>query len=381
MRKILTISGTRADYGLMKVVYQSIFEDKDLSLVTIITGMHLSENFQSSLEEIKKDKYGQIYFTKKSRSMNEMASSVLEKIDQVITKEKPDILLLQGDRPEMLAGAIGALTRNVPIIHMSGGDYSGTIDDSIRGAISKLVHIHLTTCKESHDRLISIGENPQRIFIIGEPGIDLINKVKYIHPKDLAKEFNLDLKKPIILATFHPVVTEAQQSGWQAKQLLKALEELNYQVVFSFPNSDLGNNQIIKELRSYQNRKFIRLVPSLGSQKYLSLMKIASVMVGNSSSGILEAPSFKLPVVNIGSRQHKRLRAINVIDVGYSKKDIKKGINQALEDKRFLKKLKTCKNPYGDGQTAKKTITIIKKININIALLEKWQASRGSFLK
>src|SRR5450759_2254893 len=319
IKKILSITGTRSDYGLMTPVFRQIANSQDLTLDLIVSGMHLLPEFKSSLNKIREDNLGKHHLTSmilgedSGQAMAQSLGLAIFSFSSIIRSVEPDIVLLQGDRGEMLAGAIAAAHINIPIVHMSGGDYSGSIDDSIRNAISKFSHIHLTTCRQSTERLLKMGEQNSRIFEVGEPGLDVIKSMEFIAPEELARELDLVITKPIILAAQHPVTTEADQSGWQMKQTLEALKALDMQTVFTYPNSDAGGREMVSVLESYCTSKFLRIVPNLGSERYLSLMKIASVMVGNSSSGILEAPSFKLPAVNIGTRQYGRLRANNVI--------------------------------------------------------------------
>jgi UDP-N-acetylglucosamine 2-epimerase (non-hydrolysing)/GDP/UDP-N,N'-diacetylbacillosamine 2-epimerase (hydrolysing) len=385
-RRIASITGTRAEYGLMTPVFKKIVNSRSLDLELIVTGMHLLTDFRSSLEKIQKDNICKLHYASmllgenSGKAMAQALGLAVFGIASILEEIAPDIILLQGDRGEMLAGAIAASHMNIPVVHMSGGDYSGSIDDSIRNAISKFAHIHLTTCSESTKRLIAMGESKKRIFTVGEPGIDLIKNMNYIPAKTLALQLALDLSKPIILATQHPVTTEADQAGWQITQTLMALEELNLQTVFTYPNTDAGGREMINVIESRRNRSFLRIVPTLGSQKYLSLMRITSVMVGNSSSGILEAPSFKIPVVNIGTRQHGRLRAKNIIDVGYDKQQIKDSILFALKNVKFRKTLSKCKNPYGDGNTSQKTVQILTRLRITPMLLTKWMDAEDSFL-
>jgi len=293
---------------------------------------------------------------------------------------QPDILLLQGDRGEMLAGAVVGAHMNIPVVHMSGGDKSGSIDDSIRMAISSFAHIHLTTCEASSRRLLKRGEGPDRIFQVGDPGLDRIKNMPFIPGPDLADEFHLDLAQPIIMAAQHPVTTEAASAAWQIRQTLEALAELNIQTVFTYPNSDCGGREMVRVLEEFRGHSFLRIVPNLGSRKFLSLLKIAALMVGNSSSGIFEAPSFKLPAVNIGTRQSGRLRANNVIDTGYRKEEIVNAVTYGLHDPSFQARLSSCVNPYGDGNAAEKTVDILKRLTISTALLTKWLKNQAHFL-
>ena len=382
----MAITGTRADYGLMRPVYRAITQSPSLGLELIVTGMHLLPKFESSLNEVKSDSFGRAHFVSMTLDENSgktMAQSLGQAIlgmAAVLETNRPDILLLQGDRGEMLAGAISAAHMNIPIVHMSGGDRTGSIDDSIRNAISMFSHIHLTTCSSSTERILAMGEHRNRIREVGEPGLDVIRAMSFSSKESLAQELDLDLTRPLVLATQHPVTTEADQAAWQISQTLEALAELSFPTVFTYPNTDAGGKEMVAVLESYRTNSFIRIVPNLGSEKYLSLMKAANVVVGNSSSGILEAPSFRTPVVNIGTRQHGRLRASNVVDVGYDKEQIKRAIRFVLEDEGFRGKLPDCKNPYGDGTTAEKVVHVLTRLAVKESLLTKWVQSDEEFL-
>jgi GDP/UDP-N,N'-diacetylbacillosamine 2-epimerase (hydrolysing) len=385
-KKICSITGTRAEYGIMTPVFRRIAESQYLTLDLIVSGMHLLPEFKSSLARIREDNLGKHYLASmilgedSGQAMAQSLGLAIFSFSSIIRGIEPDIILLQGDRGEMLAGAIAAAHMNIPIVHMSGGDYSGTIDDSIRNAISKFSHIHLTTCRQSTERLLKMGEHSSRIFEVGEPGLDVIKNMAFIPPEELSRELDLDITKPIILAAQHPVTTEADQAGWQMEQTIEALKELDMQTVFTYPNSDAGGREMVRILESYCSNKFLRIVPNLGSERYLSLMKMASVMVGNSSSGILEAPSFKLPTVNIGTRQHGRVTANNVIHVSYSKDAIVSAVKFALQNQGFRRELANCVNPYGDGCAVERTVDILRRLKVTQALLTKWMDTQEEFL-
>ena len=385
-RTVLAITGSRAEYGLMRPVFRAVVAHPLLELQLVVTGMHLRPEFSASLEEVRSDGFCRCHeldmalAQDSGGAMAESLGIALQGLPPVLSSVKPDMLLLQGDRGEMLAGAIAAAHMNIPIVHMSGGDFSGTIDDSIRHAISKFAHLHLTTCSASSARLLALGEQKERIIQVGEPGLDVIRELHPIAPEQLAAEFGFDLNRPLVLAAQHPVTTEADQAGRQMRQTLEALEEVGAQVVFSYPNTDAGGREMTRVLESYRGRDFIRIVPHLGSEKFLSLMRMAAVLVGNSSSGILEAASFKIPVVNVGTRQHGRLRATNVIDVGYSKEEILAGVRRALEDQPFRSALRACVNPYGDGLTGPRTADVLARLRPSMTLLAKWLANDSDFL-
>ncbi len=385
-RVVTAITGTRSDYGLMTPVYRAIREAPDLDLRLVVTGMHLMPEFASSLAAIRDDGLGSLHYVDMALGQDSgaaMASSLgaaIQGIARALESAPPDVMLLQGDRGEMLAGAVVAAHMNLPVVHMSGGDRTGSIDDSIRNAISKFSHAHLTTCAASSGRLVAMGESVNRIYEVGEPGLDAIRTLEPVDADALARELGLDLARPFVLATQHPVTTEAQAGAAQIAQTLEALQALDVQTVFTYPNSDAGSREMVRVLESWRGRPFLRIVPNLGSARYLSLMRIAAAIVGNSSSGIFEAPSFGLPAVNIGTRQHGRLRARNVIDVGHDQTAIAAALRRALTDREFRETARGCVNPYGDGHAAPRTVEILRRLRLVPALLTKWIDTDESFL-
>jgi UDP-N-acetylglucosamine 2-epimerase (non-hydrolysing)/GDP/UDP-N,N'-diacetylbacillosamine 2-epimerase (hydrolysing) len=368
-RRVASITGTRADYGLMDPVYRAMSKG-DFELHLVVTGMHHRPEFASSLAQIRADEFG---------TTHEIGES-LEGIGAVLARIKPDVVLLQGDRAEMLAAAIAAAQMNVAIVHMSGGDYSGSIDDSIRAAISKLAHFHLTTCEPSTRRLLSMGEQRERIVEVGEPALDLLHTMEFISLEKLTRDLNLPVGKPFLIATLHPVTDEAEHSAIQMKTMLESLSVVGMPVVVTHPNTDPGGDEMRAVLESWKTKPFLRVVPNLGSHKYLSLLRYAAAMVGNSSSGLIEAPTLKVPVVNIGSRQHNRVRGGNVIDVGWDKDAIVKAIRFALGDADFRRKVVEGRSPYGDGHAAERTVDVLSRLNLGPALIAKWRASSASLL-
>jgi len=377
-RKVLAVTGTRAEYGAMRPVYAAVAAAPDLELDLVVTGMHLAPQFRASLEEVEGDRYGRLHYVTVSdtavsgaamaRGLGEAVVAMAGVIEQV----RPQVVLLQGDRGEMLAAAIAAAHQNVAIVHMSGGDATGSIDEPIRNAISCFAHVHLTTCAQSGARLLARGESAARVIEVGEPALDVILSLQPVPPEEIALELGLDLARPIVLGTQHPVTTEAADAARQMTETLSALSALGMQTVFTYPNTDAGGAEMVRVLESWAGQPFLRVVPHLGSRKYLSLMRIAAAMVGNSSSGILEAASFRLPVVNVGTRQHGRTRACNVVDVGYDRGAIVKAVRYALSDAGFRAALADCVNPYGDGRAARRTLDVLRGLRLTPALLAKW---------
>ena len=385
-RRILAVTGTRADYGSMRPVFSAIAAAADLELQLIVTGMHLAPQFKSSLAEVEADRYGPLHYVTvgdTAESGSAMARGLGEGVVAmagIVEDIHPQVMLLLGDRGEMLAGAIAAAHQNVAIVHMSGGDSTGSIDEPIRNAVSAFAHVHLTTCAQSSARLIARGEDARRVLEVGEPALDVIAAMQPVAPGELARELDLDLSRPVAIVTQHPVTTEAGDAARQLTETLEALASLGLQTVFTYPNTDAGGAEMLRALRSYAGRPFLRVTPHLGSRTYLSLMRIAAVMVGNSSSGILEAASFRLPVVNVGTRQHGRARACNVIDVDYDRDAIAGAVRFALADPGFRARLAGCVNPYGDGRAAPRTVDVLRRLRLTPALLAKWLPAAGPLL-
>jgi UDP-hydrolysing UDP-N-acetyl-D-glucosamine 2-epimerase len=375
-RRILYITGTRADYGLMKSVLKEIGKHPKLELEIVATGMHLMEEFGMPLNEIKKDgfKIHEIDATYENDNKESMANFI-GKFIQLLTKKvmeiNPDIILLLGDRGEMLAGAIVGAYLAIPVAHLHGGEITSTVDEFSRHAITKLAHIHFPATEESANRIIKMGEDPSNVFVVGAPGLDSILNENLIEPTELSEKYNLDLSEPILLVVQHPVTTEVDDAPEQIRETLEAISELKHQTILIYPNADAGGRRMIEVIKGYEKYPFIKTFKSIPHKEYLSLMRIASVMVGNSSSGIIEAPSFGLPVVNIGSRQEGRQRAENVIDVDYDKEQIKAAIKKALYDEDFKEKVKKCKNPYGDGKAGVRIADILSKVKTDKNLLQK----------
>jgi len=375
----MVITGTRAEYGILKPVLNAIKRHPQLDLSLLVTGMHLSIEFGNTVKEIEKDGFNidfKVDMLLSSDTKEAMAKSLgigILGVVQAIEIAKPDMTLVCGDRNEPFAAAIASAYLTIPVAHLMGGDTAigSNIDDSIRHAITKFAHIHFTATKGHAERIIKMGEDPWRVHVVGSPAIDSILYGEKIPSKDLARKFNLDLKSPIILIAQHPTTINAKNAPNEIRETLEAIVELKHQTVLIYPNADAGGRKMIEVIKEYKKYQFIKMFKSIPHKEYLSLMKIASVMVGNSSSGIIEAPSFGLPVVNIGIRQRGRQRGDNVINVGYNRKKIKIVIENAIRDEKFLEKVKKCKNPYGDGKTSERIVKILSEIELTPKLLQK----------
>lgn len=375
-RKILYITGTRADYGLMRSVLYEVNKNPELELELAVTGMHLMDEFGKTINEIKKDGFkinelNVVFEDDNKYSMANFVGKLIQLLTDLVKKIKPDIILLLGDRGEMLAGAIVGAYLNIPTAHLHGGEITSTVDEYTRHAITKLVNLHLPATKKSAERIIKMGENSDHVFVVGAPGLDAIMATNLMKKDEIAVKYDLNLHEPLLLVLQHPVTLESEKSSKQMLETLKAIQDLEYQTILVYPNADAGGREIIKLIKKYGKLPFVKTFKSIPRRDYLSLMNVANVLIGNSSSGIIEAPSFKLPAINIGTRQEGRERASNIIDVDYNTEEIKNAVRKALYDEEFKVKLNECENPYGDGKTSLKVTEILSKITLNKELLEK----------
>lgn len=372
-RRIVYVSGTRADYGLMKNVLKSIHEHPKLELKILVLGMHLMEEFGCTVEEIKKDGFAyeivdSVYEQDSKESMAKFVGDATSKISVKLSKIKPDIVFVQGDRSEMLAAATAATYLGIPIVHTHGGDVSAHVDESSRHAITKLAHIHFPATKYSAERIKRMGEQEWRIHISGAPSLDNILKLK-INKLETYKKYNLDRDRKLILVVQHPVYTEVVQAPEQIRNTLRAVSKFDAQVIIIYPNADAGGRAMIKVIEEYAND--FKIYKTLPYEDFIGLMSVADVMIGNSSAGVIETASLKLPVVNIGTRQKNRERSVNVIDSSYNESSITAAIKKAMS-KEFTEYCnKFCKNIYGEGKAGEKIADVLSNIEINKSLLQK----------
>jgi UDP-N-acetylglucosamine 2-epimerase (non-hydrolysing)/GDP/UDP-N,N'-diacetylbacillosamine 2-epimerase (hydrolysing) len=376
-RKIAVVTGTRADYGIFYHVLKEIENHNDLELKLIVCGMHLCPEYGMTIREIEKDgfkiedKFETLIASDTGSGMAKSVGITMMNMAQSLERIKPDILLVLGDRGEMLAAAASAIHMNIPVAHIHGGEVSGTVDESIRHAVTKLSHIHFPATEDSKQRIIRLGEREENIFAVGAPGLDYIKNTNFISRSDMNEKFALNNGR-IFLMTQHPVTTERDRVEWQIRETMEAVISFGEQTIISYPNSDNGGKEIIKVIEEYREKyPFLKVFKNLSQVEYLSLLNISDVMIGNSSSGIIEAASFKMPVVNIGTRQTARLRACNVIDVDYGRENVIKGIKTAIHDEQFRSELKKCINPYGDGNAGKRIAKTLAEIEINKDLIQK----------
>ena len=375
-RKILYITGTRADYGLMRSLLRRIHEHPVLSLDIVITGMHLMDEFGMTVKEVQKDGFNTYNINVQSEndtkeSMAIFVGRFIEKLTPLVKAINPDILLLLGDRGEMLAGAIVGTYLNIPIAHISGGDISSTVDEHVRHEITKLSHIHFPYTKKSAERIIRMGEDPKSVHISGAPGLDEVIKKSDFDINSIINKYNIDITKPIALLVQHPVTMELEDAPKQIENTLQALVDLKIETIVIYPNADSGGRVMIEKIKQFEHIKTIHSYKSIPREDFLILMRIATLMIGNSSSGIVEAASFNLPVINIGTRQGGRERGLNVVDATYDKENIKSMIEYVQNDDKFKESLSQNTNLYEDGQSGVKIVEILSKISLSKDLFQK----------
>lgn len=372
-RKICIVTGSRAEYGILYWLIKKINSDKDLELQLIVTGMHLSPEFGLTYKEIQKDfridkKINMLLSSDTSIGISKSMGIAQYLISKAYNKLKPDIVVVLGDRYEIFSATSAAMISQIPIAHIHGGELTeGSWDDNIRHSISKMAHFHFTATEEYRNRVIQLGEQPDRVFNTGGLGIENIKKLKLLSRSEFEKSIKFKLNEKNILITFHPVTLENNTSKKQFKELLNVIHELDDKtnIIFTKTNSDLNGkiiNQMINKFTKKYPKKSIGFT-SLGQLRYLSALKHVDVIIGNSSSGLIEAPSFKTATINIGERQKGRIKAKSVIDCLPFKKNIKVSLKKVYS-KNFQKVLKDVKNPYENGISSKKIVNILKKIQL-----------------
>lgn len=372
MRKAIYVSGTRADFGLMKRSLLEINDHSELSISVCVTGMHLDQRFGYTFTEIKDADLpiaGEIPVDLSAGNGAAMSIALGEAVvlmTSLFERERPDVVLVLGDRGEMLAAAIAAIHLNIPIAHIHGGELSGTVDEPVRHAISKLSHIHFVTTEGARERLVKMGERVENIFISGAPGLDGILESASSSKQELFDQQQFDVNLPATMLLFHPVLQEADVAGEQVDAILQVVTERKLQTVCLLPNSDGGNDKVRARILAYKNNENFRIVTHFERQVYLSWLKWACFLIGNSSSGIIEAASFDLPVINVGSRQSGRERSANVYDVPADAVEIAGAIDavMALNQKKYV-------NVYGDGTAGKTICRVLSQITLDSQLLKK----------
>ena len=378
LRSVGVVSVSRSDYGHLVPVLRAIAAAPDLALRLYVTGMHLEDRFGRTERAIEADGWpiaARIPMAEdddRPAGVGAATGRGVEGFARAFGAARPDVLVVLGDRFEMLAAAVAALPFALPVAHLHGGEVSeGAMDNQIRHALTKLAHLHFVSASEHAERVARMGEERWRIHTVGAPGLDRFDAVEASPRAALAAELGLPAADRWLLVTLHPVTLEPGRAAAHCEALLDALEKVDASLVLTYPNSDPESAAIVERIEEFARRHpRCRLVKNLGEQRYVSLLRHADAMVGNSSSGLIEAPSFGLPVVNVGSRQRGRLRGANVIDVEPTREDILRGVEAALEP-AFRAGLRGRANPYGDGAAAARIVAVLRAVSLDARLLQK----------
>lgn len=369
MKKVCVITGTRAEYGLLKPLITKINNDSEMKLQLVVTGMHLSPEFGLTYKEIEQDGF-EIAERNEMLLSSDTPNGITKSIGlgmigfaDIFTRIKPDMVMILGDRYEALAAATAAMVHRIPIAHIHGGELTeGVMDDSIRHAITKMSMLHFTSIEDYRKRVIQLGEQPERVFCVGSLGAENIRTQTLLDKKELEQSIRFSLGEAYVIVTFHPVTLEDNTAETQFKNLLCALDKFEeYKIIFTKSNADTEGRSINSHIDEYTkaNRGRAIGVSSLGMLRYLSALKYCEMVIGNSSSGILEAPSFHVPTVNIGDRQKGRVKGKSIIDCGWTVKEIIRGIEAA----QIMKKeghLEMERNIYEGRNTSDTIVKVIK---------------------
>src|SRR5213593_1268678 len=378
-KRIGVVTVSRSDYGHLRPVLEALRRAPDLELLLLVAGMHLASEFGLTVRDIEADGFpisARVEMLGGGDTPEAVAAATgrgVEGFGEAFARLRPDVVVVLGDRFEMLAAAVAALPFALPVAHIHGGEVSeGAMDNQIRHAITKLAHLHFASAEPHALRIAQMGEEAWRIHTVGGPGLDRIAAMEPLTREALAGDLDVPVVGPWLLVTFHPVTLEYRDTAAHVDELLAALEKTDGTLIVTYPNADTSGRLIMERLEEFAARHpgRCRLVRNLGERLYLSLLRHADVMVGNSSSGLIEAPSFGLPAVNIGARQRGRLRGANVIDVAPSREEIVRGIETA-QTPAFRAHARAAANPYGDGRAAPRIVEILKTIPLDARLIQK----------
>jgi GDP/UDP-N,N'-diacetylbacillosamine 2-epimerase (hydrolysing) len=377
-RKICVITGSRSEYGLLRLVMQEIKESSDLTLQVIATGMHLSPDFGLTFKEIEEDgfqidrKVETLIGDDSPLGIADSMSKGLVGCAKAFNELNPNLIVVLGDRYEIAVAVLAALVAKIPVAHIHGGELTvGAFDDALRHSITKMSHLHFVAAEEYKKRVIQLGEDPERVFLVGGLGVDNISKLALLNKNELEDSLNLTFQEKSLLITFHPVTLENANSTYQMKELLNALSDLeNTTLIFTLPNADTGGLELIQTITDFvSNHPNAYAYASLGQIKYLSCIQHVDGVIGNSSSGLTEVPSFNKGTINIGGRQMGRLQSNSVINCDPSFLSIKSALKK-LYSREFRSKLQSAVNPYGEGGACLKIVKYIREISLE-AIIKK----------
>lgn len=371
-RKILFITERRADYSRLKPIMRLVRQSKKLELQLVVTGSHLLRGFGETKKVIERDGFSldAVVPMLNERDRDDGTSMVkgmgraLIALADLLPKLRPDIVFCGFDLGAHLAAAIAAMHLNIHVAHIQGGEVSGTIDEVLRHATTKFAHLHFTATPASRKRIIKLGEDPKFVFLVGSPSLDTMRNIHYLKKSELARVYGFDPSKKLIIFSQHPVTTEVDtvlpQIRASALAVKRVARKHNADIIAIYANTDAGGRRIVE----YLKRSDMNVFPHIVYEDFLRLLNVADVLVGNSSTGIHETPFFRLPTVNIGTRQQRRERGANVLDVPNTTREIEKAIETSLSDSAFIKRAQSGKNPYDQGATAKKVVRILETVRL-----------------
>ncbi|AHF07801.1 UDP-N-acetylglucosamine 2-epimerase [Desulfitobacterium metallireducens] len=386
-KTICIVTGTRAEYGLLRTIIKKIKANNEFNIRVVATGMHLSKDFGLTYKELEADdvlidaKLNVLQNDDSQKAMSKAIGTGIIAFAEYFDKRRPDLVIVLGDRFEIFAAATAAAVACIPIAHLYGGETTeGAIDEFFRHSITKMSYLHFTSTEKYRQRVINMGESPDRVFNVGAMGVENILSMPLLPKIKLAQSINFDLEVPYALVTFHPVTLEMDAATKQLEELLAALDEINgLNFIFTKANADANGRAINKRIDEYcKDRENTTALTSLGVLRYLSAMKYCEMVIGNSSSGIMETPSFRKPTINIGDRQKGRICAKSVISCEPERQAILDTIKKA-RSQQFLLEIENQETPYGDGITSEKIIAVIKDFlgNDKINLKKRFYDVRG----
>lgn len=386
-RRIAVFTGNRAEYGLQYPILRAIAADTRLEYFLLAGGAHLQSDFGRTLAEINADGfsvYREVEIRMEQDTLFATAQAIgsgILSLSKTLDELRPDLLVVYADRYEAFSAMITGTQMNIPTAHIEGGDYTegGALDDSVRHAMTKLAHLHFATNEQAVERILRLGEEPWRVFNVGQPSLDLITAGLFAPPEEVISTLGLDVTRPIVLFCQHSVTTEFDQAVEQVQPSLDVLRDLaarGVQIIITYPNNDAGGRRIVEALEVLRGTPNVTITKNLGRRLFHGVLNVIGrlgrgAFVGNSSAGIKETPVFGCPVVNVGSRQQGRLRSDNVIDVPYERQAVEAAIVRCMDDEAFREQCRTCINPYGAGNAGPKIAEVLATVALNTDLLRK----------
>lgn len=374
MKRIAIITGTRAEYGIFKPLLYKMANSDELKPYVLATGMHLSPEYGLTIKQIEDDGFPMgarvdMLFSSDSRAAMAKGLGVgITGLTQELERIRPHVVLVLGDRVEAFAGAISGLFYGAVVGHLHGGEVTrGGLDEYMRHAITKLSHIHFPATEKSKERILNLGENADFVYRVGTPGLDALMEYPEYTDQELSEKLSVSIPGRFALVVQHPISTHPETAGEEINETISALKYSGVHTFIIYPNSDAGSREIIRSIQAVDNEPWIESFPSMPRELFCNLLRRCSCLVGNSSSGMIDAPSFGVPVINIGERQEGRERGDNVIDCPPVRSDIEKAMNRALTDNNFIVRAKNAVNPYGDGKASQRITQVLETIDLKQA--------------